>query len=574
MMRRLKFLPLLLLFIPVVLKGLFIDDFIYHYTGARYLGLRQVLVNDAGIYCAVLLLLYVSFLTGVSRLAAAGLRLCACLVLTVYCIDYFIIVNFNTRLAMGDVSKYTGYAWRYIQQIYHLNDVSLGLLVAVAVIPVIVFAGSRRFAVSGRFRRLPIPVLMVLPVAAGVTDQQQYAHAWLYQNVLDYNLTIRSESAAYSPAFLSAFKQADAPQCAAGLVSQKNIIILMVESLSAYQSLYFSGLNNWTPNLDTIARSHHAFKNFYANGFITEDGEIALLTGLQPVYPPASYADEGGTSFYSFYDIKESLPRILHKHGYKTEFLTTADLDFGNTGNWAKSIGFDYIEGHNHPDYDKWERFHFQAAPDAALYQRMLSRIREHQGQRFFMFSKTVSSHHPYVNPENKQQSEAEAISYTDKQIGLFYQQLLATGFFKDGLLFIVGDHHSMTPLKKAELDLYGQFKASAKVPLVIVGDVQGAVTETRQFQQIDVFNSLKGMQTGQFCHTDWTGLFWADHKVSPRYVVHRRGDNRTLVSVFTESAEYLLKLDGDRTRLIGNPAVDKAEQQSLLDKINALRIT
>ncbi len=563
---------LLLLITPLLLKALYVDNFIYHFTTTRFLGFAQVLANDAVIYWGLLLLLYVSALPQTNRPSTVFLRLSAFVVFAVYVIDYAVIVNFNTHLVVGDAVKYAGYSYQYFQQIYRLNDAGILLIITAILVPVLLFTLSRYKTTRLNGRKLPMLALAALPFSTQFADKQKYIHSWIYQNVIGYNLTILSESSPYSPQFLKAFSNKEEAYCHREESQHKNIILLMVESLSSYQSQYFSGINNWTPHLDTIASHNQAFKNFYANGFITEDGEIALLTGLQPIYPPSSYTDDGGTSFHSFFGIKDSLPNILKKHGYQTDFLTTADLEFGNTGNWANSIGFDHIEGHDQADYDKWERFHFQAAPDEALYLRVLDRIKHHNKQNFFIFIKTVSSHHPFINPENKHESESEAILYTDKQIGRFYRQLQANGFFGNGLLVIVGDHHSMTPLKKAEVDQFGQYKAAAKIPMVIA-DGGEAKVENSPYQQIDLFNSLQGLVTGQQCHTDWHGILLGGHKIPPKYIAHRRGDNRDLVSIFTESDDFLVKLDGDDTRLMGGEPVDQTLRQMLADKINATRI-
>jgi hypothetical protein len=563
-------LPLLVA--PLLLKGLYVDSFIYHYTATLFLGFGQVLANDAVIYFWLLLFIYLSFLPKINGLFSVLLRLSAIIVFSIYIIDYVVIINFNTHLVIGDAFKYADYSYKYIQQIFGLNDIGISLIILVILIPVAILAFSKYKISNTRYRKLPLIIIAGLPFSSNFADHQKYAHSWIYQNVIDYNLTVLSESSAYTDHFLTAFSFDEESHCLAENARHKNIIIVMVESLSAYQSQYFSGINNWTPNLDKIASHNQAFKNFYANGFITEDGEIALLTGLNPIYPPSSYSDDGGTSFHSFFNIKESLPNRLKKDGYRSEFLTTADLEFGNTGNWAKSIGFDYIEGHDHPDYDQWERFHFQAAPDEALYLRALDRIKQNSGQSFFMFIKTVSSHHPYINPENKHKSESEAIMYTDKQIGRFYQQLQATGFFANGLLVIVGDHHSMTPLKKAEVDMFGQYRAAAKVPLVIV-DGDSSKIENNQYQQIDIFNSLQGMVSGKQCYSDWNGILLGEHKMSPKYIVHRRGDNRDIISIFSENEDFPVKLDGDDTHLTGNEPAELSIRQMLTDKVNALRI-
>lgn len=564
---------LTILLIPLLLKGWYVDNFIFEYTTVRGVGFAQVLANDAIIYAGLLLLIFSSVWQKTPHGLAILLRLFAVLVFAVYIIDYAIISQFNTHLSLGDAIKYTAYAHKYIQQVYNLSGFSVWLMGFLILVLIMLLIGKKYPAIQIKQYKFPVFIIVALPLAGNLSDKQKYAHSWIYKNVVDYNLTIFSESAAYSPAFIKQFTFQETPHCAAIPAEKPNIIILMVESLSAYHSRFFSGINNWTPQLDSIASQNLAYTDFYANGFITEDGEIALLTGLQPIYPPSSYSDDGGTSFHSFFNIQASLPNLLKMQQYHSEFLTTADLEFGNTGNWAKSIGFDYVEGHEQADYDQWERFHFQAAPDEALYQRALKRIAANQQQKLLLFIKTVSSHHPYVNPENKHQSESEVIMYTDKQLGRFYQALTERGFFDNGLLIIVGDHHSMTPLRKAEVDLYGHFKASAKVPLVVVGSRQAATTDNLPYQQIDVFNTLKGLIAGEQCHTDWQGVLWGEQQTPPQFIAHRRGDNRDMVSVFSADDEYLIKLDGDNTRLANSTSTNADSDKMIIDKINALRI-
>lgn len=565
-----KILLLLLLLTPLLLKGWYVDQFIFSYTGTRLLGFVQVLVNDAALYCGIMLLLYISFLSNVHRAFSALLRLIAFIVFIAYIVDYFVIVNFNTHLALNDAVKYAAYSYKYLQQIYGIT----GLVLMALLLALPVYFSWARFSVIQPFHpKWPIFIVLIMPLAAAFADNEKYAHAWIYKNVIDYNLTIFSEAAAYTKQFSNDLNFREAYYCHDQAAERKNIIILMVESLSAYHSRFFSGINDWTPNLDAIAQQHLAYKNFYANGFITEDGEVALLTGLAPVYPPSTYTDDGGTSFYSFYQLQHSLPRLLKNAGYHSEFLTTADLEFGNTGPWADSVGFDYLEGHQHPEYNQWERFHFQAAPDEALYRRVMDRVKQNDKNPYLIFVKTVSSHHPYVNPENKHHSEAEAIAYTDKQIGLFYRQLQKHHFFDNGILVIVGDHHSMTPLKKAEIELFGDYKASARIPLIIADDRYAAEVDDHQFQQIDVFNTLRGTVAGRQCYSDWMGILWGDFKKPPEYIIHRRGDNRDMVSVFAEHEDYLLKLDGNDTRVYGTRPENIKIRQLLVDKLNTLRL-
>jgi lipoteichoic acid synthase len=557
---------------PLLLKAIYVDSIIAHYTGIRFIVFIQVIANDALLYSLILALLLIAFLKKTPHFLAIFLRVAVTLLLTLYIVDFLILLHFNTHLIINDALKYATYSQNYVQQIYGIAGFIVEAVI-IALVMLFIFNGYK--IKTGQLPKMPLLIFIALPLSSALIDNELYAHSWVYRNVIDYNLMIASEASPYSGQFISKIDNSAPSTCVAKNPDPKNIIILMVESLSSYQSRFFSGIMDWTPHIDAIAEQNLAYKNFFANGFTTEDGEIALLTGIHPIYPPSSYNDNGGTSFRGFYDIEHSLPKLLKTQGYNSDFITTADLDFANTGVWARSIGFDYIEGHEHPFYDKWLRFHFKSAPDEALYQRAIDRIKAHGKDRFLLFIKTVSSHHPYINPETQTKSKAETFSYVDRQIGLFYNQLLEMGFFDQGLLVIVGDHHSMTPLIKAEVDLFGHYKASTQVPMIIANGGKQNAVEYRPFQQIDIFNGLQSLPLSEQCHSDWMGSLLMTGNQAARYIIHRRGDNRSIVSIFATDRNYLIKLDGDDTRLLKDTlAKDVAETTALLvNKVNALRV-
>jgi phosphoglycerol transferase MdoB-like AlkP superfamily enzyme len=519
----------------------------------------------------MLLLLYLSFLPTTPRAVAVPVRVLAFVVFVLYVIDGVVMVCFNTHLTLGDALDYADYAPRYISQIGNQRGLAL-LAAGVPSAGLCAWLTLTRYTFQYKAQHAAALLAVAgLLTASCFTGNQRYAHAWKYKNFIAYSLEIRSESRGYSDAFVNGFDFQPAINEEPKPAETPNIIIVSVESLSSYQSRYFSGLNDWTPNLDRIAANNVAYTGFCANGFCTNDCYISVLTGRPPIRPPASSRNKRGGAFDGFEDIDESLPRILAARGYATDFLMSADLAFGDVGPWAESAGFDHIEGHTHPAYDGWARYQFDAAPDEALYQRVCERIKEHGGGRFFMYLSTISSHHPFVNPENGEQSEVQAVRYADRQLGLFHDRLIETGFFDDGVLIIFGDHHAMVPLKPGEAERFGEERAAARVPLVVsYGNTKQAV-RTGLYQQTDIFNSLKNLTCGTLSTSDWAGDIFADQPA--KYVVFRRGDYRNHISVFTDAGDYTVKLDGEDTRIVQGAAPSETIGQELVARINAARI-
>jgi len=558
---------------PLVLRMISVDDYVYSYTGTRFIAAFQVLANDVIIYAAILLLFYISYLSRIAHAASIAARGVALIILSLYVVDVFVISNFNTHLVIGDVIKYGSYALKYILQIYGWKLALLPIAAIIVIALVLPYTLTRykirSNAIHGFFIVAILGLICISSFAAAGNDR--YVHSWVYRNFVEHNLTVLSEARAYSDEFLGNFTFEEDRHCYSAAPRKPNIIILMVESLSSYQSDCFSGIRNWTPNLDTIARHNISYTDFYANGFTTEDAEISLLTGQLPIYPPSSYANGGGQSFKGFYGVEESLPHILKNQGYWTEFLTTADLEFADTGNWAKSIGFDYIEGHDHPYYEGWHRFHFKAAPDEALYNRVLDRVEYNRNNRFFIFIKTVSTHHPFIDPETMEKSEARAFQYADRQLGFFYRRLIDLDYFDEGILVIVGDHHAMVPLKNEEIGRFGSLRAPSKVPMVVSYGDRSHSVEDGQYQQTDIYNGLKGIVSNVRCYSDWTGSIFDGE--TAKYIVHRRGDNRHIISIFSETENSLFMLNGDYSSITTEAPVDEAIRELITRKLNALRI-
>ncbi len=564
-------LLLLMLATPLVVRAGYVDLYIQKFTGAWLFGAAQVMANDAVIYAVILGLFYLSFLKKMPRAGAVLLRVMGFVLFGVYAVDVVVLISFNMHLTPEDVFDYAGYAPNYIAQISRKRDV----LILASSLPAVVFAVwvvfSRTTLEHRACHATATLVIAGLLVASLFTSNERYIGAYMYRNLIAYNLEVRSESRAYSDAFLEEFSYQEAWRSEPKEAERPSIVVLMVESLSSYQSDYFSGLNDWTPNLDRIAGESTAFTSYYANGFCTNDFYIAFLTGRAPARPPASSRFKRRAPFAGHENVEVTLPRLLTQRGYATDFILAGDLAFGEVGPWIDTLGFSHVEGHDHPYYDGCERLHFDSAPDEALFGRVLQRIKEHGDNRFFMMASTLTTHHPFVNPEDGQKSEEKTIRYSDKQLGIFYDQLVESGFFNNGVLIILGDHHTMIPLKPGETERFGRDRAAAAVPMLIsYGDGIKAVVDDL-YSHVDVFNSLRNLTSDTRQTSDWAGDIF--QQTPPNYTFHRRGDYRDNVSVFTKAGDYRVKLDGDETRVINKEGVIAAMRRELAGRVNAARI-
>lgn len=400
----------------------------------------------------------------------------------------------------------------------------------------------------------------------------KYINYPLLQNFIAANLADsvdRHYSAGYAEALRKEYV-APAPICEAGRSLRPNIIVIAVESLSMYHSKLFGGGSDYTPRLDAIARDNTYFPDFIANGFTTDSGLIAMITGKPPIPTLGRY--QSAEAFAGFESPQGALPDIVHAHGYTAHFFTTGDLGFLDKSKWLKGLHFDSWEGAEQPFYNGWKRRHFNAAEDKALYQRFLQWLDARQGnaEPWLAFILTVSTHPPFVNPENESMDEPGAFAYADKQIGMLYDELNKRDFFRNGVLMISGDHRSMTPLSAQELARFGD-SALARTPFVVATQLpiaKGAVAG--KFQQADIAPSVDELLGDRACRKIDQGTFLGLPPQPAQYIAHARGDRRNQIDIYFGDKQADIVLAGDQSQWIG-PKPDDWKQ--IMDGIALDRI-
>ena len=491
------------------------------------------------------------------------------LVLLILAIDVTVFRLLTVRLYLADIEKF-GAEFGAIVGFLRLTFGAATLLMALGVLVVIGAVVASAFARDTRWRTasvLSIAAAVALGLSAiGSSAKFQFVigdwvHNWFAMN-LDQGV-----SRSYSKSFAeSAQNFANVPEtCVSGTGSRKNVVLVIVESLSSYHSTALGG-RGWTPELDRIASNGRLFTNFHANGFTTDMGLIALFNGKAPLPAVGRYG--GSRAYDGYFGPKGTLPTLLAANGYDTAFLTTGDLRFLEKGAWVRSIGFGHAEGDDHPFYKGMPRMHFHAAPDAALFDRFnqwrASRARE---RPYFAALLTVSSHPPFLAPDGTRGEEA-SIRYADSALGRFYDTLVASRFFDDGVLIVLGDHRAMTMVTAEERARHGE-RALSRVPLLVVTDPRAAGTRIGSLQQqADLPYAIAAFTGERVCRPEDRGDFLADPPVEARTVIHVRGDQRSWLGIYSANgADSKIRLDGDDTSWIGSPPSNGAEVLGWVNK-------
>lgn len=220
-----------------------------------------------------------------------------------------------------------------------------------------------------------------------------------------------------------------------------NVVLIMVESLSANYLGSFGNTEALTPNLDDLAEKSLFFENFYATGTRTTRGLEAVTLSIPPT-PGRSIVKRLGRESGMW-----SLGNVLKDKGYNTQFIYGGDGYFDNMNTFFKGNGYDIIDKSDIPE----EQISFSNAwgvSDEDLLKKTLDQADKAsvQGEPFFFHIMTTSNHRPYSYPEKRIDipsgtGRQGAVKYTDWAIGNFIAQAKNKPWFNNTIFVIVADH-------------------------------------------------------------------------------------------------------------------------------------
>jgi len=229
-----------------------------------------------------------------------------------------------------------------------------------------------------------------------------------------------------------------------------NIMLVMVESLSADFLGYFGNSQAMTPKLDGLIDQSLFFTNLYATGTRTTRGLEAVTLSIPPT-PGRSIVKRLGREGHMY-----SLGNVLKKKGYETEFIYGGHGFFDNMNAFFSGNGYGVIDQGSAPE----EAVTFENAwgmADENLFDLALQAADEAHArqQPFFFHIMTTSNHRPYTYPEGRinipsGSGRSGAVKYTDFAIGELLQQAQSKPWFDNTVFVIVADHTAGAAGKQA----------------------------------------------------------------------------------------------------------------------------
>ncbi len=270
-----------------------------------------------------------------------------------------------------------------------------------------------------------------------------------------------------------------------GIGKGKNLIVIQVEALQNFPlNRYYDG-QEITPNLNKFIKDNSTiyFNNYYQQigRGNTSDAEFVSNNSLYPSMEDPTYKQYSDNTFYG-------LPWILRDNGYTAWAFHGYKKEFWNRDKAYINQGFQRFISEE--DFDLAETVGFGLTDEEFFKQSMdyLKELDNIDDNPFYAFMITLTSHTPFKMPDEHKELNIreehentilgdylQAIHYTDKTLGQFFEGLKKEGLYEDTVIALYGDHFAITGFNDSGIELMTDFLGyhydideMFKVPLII----------------------------------------------------------------------------------------------------------
>lgn len=271
------------------------------------------------------------------------------------------------------------------------------------------------------------------------------------------------------------------------LISSKkpNVVIVIMESMSAAKMKRGGNPNNLTPFLDSLSYNSIYFDNFYTSGRHTFNGIFSTLFSF-----PAIYSEHTMKRLRKYNGISNA----LKKNDYQTIYFTTHDGQFDNVEAFLLDNDFDRVVSQK--DFPFGELKTAFGVTDDYLFRfsiPILNKL-EANSKPFLSVFMTVSDHIPYYIPEyfnpTADDEKQQIVQYADWSIKQFMKEASKQKWFNNTIFVFLADHG--VPIN-AEYAMSLDYHHS---PFMIYasGNLNMSTQKSCIASQIDVFPTIMGL--------------------------------------------------------------------------------
>lgn len=349
-----------------------------------------------------------------------------------------------------------------------------------------------------------------------------------------------------------------------GLNQKKDVIVLLVESLSCEVTFLCGNKEDLLPNLSQIAKDNVFFPFYYSNNVNTNGAIFTITTGYPHIVGSRSKESYVSMSYY-----QKDMINAFHKYGYRTAYYSPAKFILGKDKQLAIS-NYDYLSSSDDAAYNNSQRLGvFGSVSDEDMFNKIINDLKEKSEQPYFIMLTTISTHTPYVTPWGYNNLE-RAFAYTDYAITEFLQKLNDIKYFEHGIVIITGDHRGWGNNDTAISNNSKSRITREQVPLIMIDGVNHNVLwDKSSFSHSSLGVMLEYMMLPVYEKNKF--------QINPivdggdEVILYHNLNNVNQVIVKKGEKEDYIILDGDQTRFSGGQFSEE-EQQQILGYISWLK--
>ena len=338
--------------------------------------------------------------------------------------------------------------------------------------------------------------------------------------------------------------------------NKPNVVIILMESMSAAKMKRHGNKQNLTPFLDSLSDQSIYFENFYTDGKHTYNGIFATLFSY-----PTIFRQHPMKQIRRYNGISET----LKKHDYHSIYFTTHDGQFDNIEGFLMGNGFDQVISQN--DYPYQEVKTALGVPDDYMLSYsipILNKLAE-KDQPFLSVFMTASDHGPYYIPEyftpKAEDIKDQIVQYADWSLKQFVEASSKQSWFNNTIFVFLADHGAAV---RTDYDIPLDFHHS---PLIFYapGLLDSTYSVNKIGGQIDVFPSILGLLELPYVNNTFGVDLFSDER---KYVVVNDDDKIGVM----DNEFFLIIRTGEDSKLYKYRNRDKKDYaSSYKDKVKEL---
>ena len=228
------------------------------------------------------------------------------------------------------------------------------------------------------------------------------------------------------------------PTDSSKITSKMNVVLIIMESMSAAKTRIGGNKNNLTPFLDSLATKSHYFTNAYSSGIHTYNGVFSTLFSYPALFKQHPLRDVSITK-------NNSMLTTLKNNNYSTIYFTTHDGYYDNVEGFLK--GNDCQKVVTVADYPEKEIKTAFGVPDDYMFRfsiPVLNNLHK-KNKPFFATFMTTSDHGPYFIPPyfkpTASEESLQATQYADYSLKTMMQMASKQPWFDNTLFVFIADH-------------------------------------------------------------------------------------------------------------------------------------